>query len=214
MKVEIWSDVVCPWCYIGKRHFEQALARFEHRDEVEVVWRSYELDPTAPPVREGTTADYLSAKYGWSKEQVDQAHERVEGIAAQSGLEYHLDSTRGGNSFDAHRLLHLAAEYGKQDELKEALLRAYFTDNEAVGDPVALTKVALATGLDEAEVTETLASDRFADAVRDDEQRARLLGISGVPFFAIDEAYGVSGAQPAEHILGALEHAWNARAAA
>ena len=201
VKVEIWSDVVCPWCYIGKRRFESALARFGH--EVEVVWRSFELDPEAP-VRRGPTLEHLARKYGISEEQAAGMHQRMTALAAAEGIEFHLDETQGGNTFDAHRLLHLAKEHGKQGELKERLMRAYFTESEPVGE----REVGLA------DAAEVLASDAYADAVRADEREARLLGISAVPFFVIDRYYGIEGAQPADAILQALDGAWVAKAAA
>ena len=204
MKIEIWSDVVCPWCYIGKRRFESALAQFEHADEVEVVWRSFELDPEAP-VRRGPTLEHLARKYGISEEQAAGMHERMTVLAAAEGIEFHLDETQGGNTFDAHRLLHLAKEHGKQGELKERLMRAYFTESEPIGEREVLAQLAGEVGL--ADAAEVLASDAYADAVRADEREARLLGISAVPFFVIDRYYGIEGAQPADVILDALTRA-------
>lgn len=214
MKVEIWSDVVCPWCYVGKRRFEAALARFAHRDEVEVIWRSFELDPNAPRRREGTTAEHLAAKYGMSPEQVAASEERLTGLAAAEGLEYHLDETTGGNTFDAHRLIHLGAAHGIQDAVKERLMLAYFTEGAAIGEREVLQRLGVDVGLAADEVAELLAGDRFAAEVRDDEHRAQLFGIQGVPFFGIDERYGVSGAQSADLILSALDQAWGEREAA
>jgi predicted DsbA family dithiol-disulfide isomerase len=209
MQVEIWSDVVCPWCYVGKRRFEAALARFAERAEVEVVWRSFELDPDAPQQRERPATEHLAQKYGMSVEQAEASQQRLTDLATAEGLEYHLDRTAGGNSFDAHRLLHLAAAAGLQDRLKERLLRAYFTEGEAIGRPDVLARLAADAGLDPAEVDEVLAGERFAAEVRADEHRARLLGINGVPFFAIDARYGISGAQSSDLILSALEQAWS-----
>jgi predicted DsbA family dithiol-disulfide isomerase len=211
MQVEIWSDVVCPWCYVGKRRFEAALARFGERDEVDVVWRSFELDPNAPQQRDLPSTRHLAEKYGMSIEQAEASQQRLTDLAAAEGLEYHLDRTAGGNSFDAHRLLHLAAASGLQDALKERLLRAYFTEGEAIGRPEVLQRIAAEAGLDPAEVADVLAGEQYADEVRADEQRARLLGINGVPFFAIDGRYGISGAQSSDLILSALEQAWSER---
>jgi predicted DsbA family dithiol-disulfide isomerase len=213
MKVEIWSDVVCPWCYVGKRRFESALARFDHRDDVEVVWRSFELDPEAPARREGTAAEHLASKYGMSPEQVLASQERLTGLAAAEGLEYHLDATAGGNTFDAHRLIHLGAAHGLQDDVKERLMFAYFTEGAAIGEPDVLQRLGVEVGLPGDEVAELLAGDRFAAEVRADEHRARLFGVSGVPFFGIDERYGVSGAQSSDLILSALDQAWAEREA-
>jgi predicted DsbA family dithiol-disulfide isomerase len=208
MQVEIWSDVVCPWCYIGKRRFETALARFEHKDAVQVTWRSFELDPSAPRLREDTNTERLAQKYGMSVEQAQQSHDRVTQLAAQENLTYHLAQARSGNTFDAHRLIHLAAQHGVQDAAKERLLRAYFTEGEAIGEQATLFRLAQDVGIDEAEAQQVLTSDAFADAVRADEQEARELGINGVPFFVLDRRYGVSGAQPADHLLQALQQAW------
>ena len=205
MLVEIWSDVVCPWCYIGKRRFESALAQFEQRDEVEVRWRSFELDPEAP-VRRGSTAEHLAGKYGWSPEQVAASHARLESLAAAEGLEYHLADTQGGNTFDAHRLLHAAGGVGRGAEMEERLFRGYFTEGVAVGDREALARVAAGIVPAAAQVLE---SGAFADEVRADERDAHLLGIHAVPFFAVDRRYGVEGAQPAELIVEALRRAWS-----
>jgi predicted DsbA family dithiol-disulfide isomerase len=204
VRVEVWSDVVCPWCYLGKRRLESALGLFEHRDEVEVVWRSFELDPGAPRRRGVSAAEHLAAKYGMSREQVAASWARLTDLAEAGGLEFHLDRTQGGSTFDAHRLIHLGAERGLQDEVKERFLRAYFTEGVPIGDPEVLERLAIEAGLPAGEVADVLATDRLAAEVREDERRARLLGIQGVPFFAIDERYGVSGAQPAELLLETL----------
>jgi predicted DsbA family dithiol-disulfide isomerase len=211
LTVEIWSDVVCPWCYVGKRRFERALAAFEHRDEVEVVWRSFELDPHAPRERDGSSAEHLARKYGMTVEQAEQTNAQMTALAAGEGLEYHLDRTRGGNSFDAHRLVHLAAEHGLQDAMQERLMRAYFTEGQAIGDPDTLARLATELGLDPAPLAEP---DAYADAVRVDEALAARIGIHGVPYFVLGRRYGVSGAQPSELLLQALEKAWDARVAA
>ena len=210
MKVEIWSDVVCPWCYVGKRRFEAALARFPHAGEVDVEWKSFELDPGAKPTAElrGTHAEQLQAKFGRSRAEIDAMLDRVTRMAAGEGLDFRFDLNRGGNSFDAHRLLHLAKARGRQDAMKERLDRGTFTEGLAVSDHAELTALAVETGLDEAEVRDVLASDRYADAVRADEAEARALGISGVPFFVIDRRYGVSGAQPADLFVQGLAQAW------
>jgi predicted DsbA family dithiol-disulfide isomerase len=208
MKIEIWSDVVCPWCYIGKRRFEQALAQFEHAEDVEVTWRSFELDPGAPPVRTESHAEHLARKYGVSAAQVEAMDVRLVGEARKEGLEFHLGESKSGNTFDAHRLIHLAARTGRAAAMKERLLRAYFTEGVAIGERAELVRLAAEAGLDEADVKAMLSSDRLADEVRADEARARAFGISGVPFFAIDERYGVSGAQPAEVLLDVLQQAY------
>ncbi|MGH8890015.1 MAG: DsbA family oxidoreductase [Acidothermaceae bacterium] len=208
MKVEIWSDVACPWCYVGKRRFESALNSFEHKSDVEMRWRSFELDPAAPAVREGDPVQRLADKYGMSRAQATAANDRLTTMAAAEGLDYHLDTVRSGSTFDAHRLLHLAADHGLQDALKERFLRAYFVDNEPIGDHETLVRLAIETGLDEPVVRGVLASDEYAHAVRADEKQAGAYGISGVPFFVIDARYGVSGAQSADVLLETLRRAW------
>jgi predicted DsbA family dithiol-disulfide isomerase len=210
MDIEIWSDVVCPWCYIGKRRFEHALAAFDHRGEVNVTWRSFQLDPSAPATTEGDPVERLAEKYGMSRAAAEAAQARVTANAATEGLDFHLDRARSGNTFDAHRLIHYAKSAGKQDALKERLMAGYFVEGAAIGEHDVLARLAVEVGLDEAAVLEVLDSDAFADDVRRDELEARQLGITGVPFFVLDRAYGVSGAQPSEMILGALQQAWTA----
>jgi predicted DsbA family dithiol-disulfide isomerase len=207
VKVEIWSDVVCPWCYIGKRRFEKALSAYELRPDVEIVWRSFELDPEAPRVQTESALEHLAGKYGMTIEQAGTAQQRVSDIAAEEGLDYRLADTRRGNSFDAHRLLHLAYLRGVQGELKERLFRGYFTETEPIGDKAVLERLAVDAGLGLSEVAETLQGERFAADVREDERRARLLGIHAVPFFVIDDRIGIEGAQPSEVILQALRRA-------
>ncbi len=208
MRVEIWSDVVCPWCYVGKRRFETALAQFEQRDEVKVRWRSFELDPDAPAIRDGDPVQRLADKYGMSREQAASAEANLTTMAAAEGLDYHLGTVKSGNTFDAHRLLHLAAEHGVQDDVKERFMLGYFTEGQAIGDHETLVTLAVEAGLDEAAVRATLDSDRYADEVRNDEKQAVAYGISGVPFFVVDQKYGVSGAQPADVLLATLRQAW------
>lgn len=213
MKVEIWSDVVCPWCYVGKRRFEAALARFDHRDAVEVEWRSFELDPTtASDDGSGTTtyAQRLGAKYGRTEAQAQQMLDSMTATAAAEGLEFRFDLAHHANTVDAHQVIHLARAHGLQDAMKERLLRAYFTEGAAVHDRVVLAGLAGEVGLDPLEVTRALDEHRFAADVRADEAEAAALGIRGVPFFVIDRAYGVSGAQTADVLLEALDTAWAA----
>ena len=207
MHVEIWSDIACPWCYVGKRRFEKALADFEHRDEVTVTWRSFELDPAAPAEQEGEYAERLAAKYGTSVAQAEQMVAGMTATAAGEGLDFHFDRARGGNTFDAHRVLHLAREHGIEDDVKERFLLAYFTEGELISDHPTLQRLATDTGLPAGEVADTLASGRFAEEVREDERTARSFGISGVPFFVVDRQYGASGAQPPELLLHLLRQA-------
>ena len=212
MRIEIWSDVVCPWCFIGKRRLESALEAFPHRDEVEVEYRSFELDPSAPTPATEPVVGMLARKYGVSVEQAAQMQEQVTQVAAEVGLEYHLDRTLHANTIDAHRLLHLAlAESGPrvQAELKEALMTAYFTRAEDVTDHDVLRKAATDAGLDPSRVDAVLGSREYADAVRADVDQARAFGASGVPFFVVDRKFGVSGAQPVEVFAQVLERAWD-----
>lgn len=209
MQVEIWSDVVCPWCYIGKRRFEAALANFKQRDQVEVVWKSFELDPHAPSTSEDTLNQMLARKYGMSEEKAAAANQRVTTLAAQEGLDYHLDQAHPGNTFDAHRLIHFAASRGLQGEMKERLMHAYFSEGQPIGDRETLVKLGAEVGLDAEEARAVLAGNAYSDEVNADKREASLLGISGVPFFVIDEKYGISGAQPTELFQQALEQAWS-----
>jgi predicted DsbA family dithiol-disulfide isomerase len=202
--VEIWSDIACPWCYVGKRRFEAALAAYEHRDEVQVTWRSFELDPSAPREREHDGATHLAEKYGTSRDEALAMQRRMTDAAAEDGLEFRFDIARGGNTFDAHRLVHLAAAHGMQDAMKERLMRAYLTEGELIADPAVLTRLAVEAGLPEDEVRDTLATDRFAADVREDERTAERIGIRAVPFFVVDRAVGASGAHPPEALLELL----------
>jgi predicted DsbA family dithiol-disulfide isomerase len=208
MKVEIWSDVVCPWCYIGKRRFESALAEFPHRDEVEVIYRSFELDPTAQVDSGKSVTEMLAGKYGVSLEQAAAMNSRVTGIAAGEGLDYHLDKARHANTVKAHRLVHLAASKGLQDEVMERVMTAYFSEGENIGDTETLVRLTGETSLDADVARVVLEGDAYTDAVRADERRAQMLGITGVPFFVFDEHYGVSGAQPTELLREVLDTAW------
>jgi predicted DsbA family dithiol-disulfide isomerase len=208
MEIEIWSDIACPWCYIGKRRFEAALARFEHRDEVTVKWRSFELDPEAPGERVGDRAQHLADKYGMTLEQAQGAERQMTETAAGEGLDFRFDIARAGNTFDGHRVIHLAAEHGLEDEMKERLLRAYFSEGELVSDPETLVRLAVEVGVPEAAARETVAGDRFAEDVRSDERDAAQLGISAVPTFIVDRAIGGSGAHPPEALLNLLHQGW------
>ncbi len=208
MKVEIFSDVVCPWCAIGKRRFEAALERFSHQDEVDVHWRAFELDPYAPASSDVDVATHLAEKYGMSREQAIASQRRLAELAAVDGLEFHFERTKRANTFDAHRLLHYAHEVGVQDALKERLFAAYFTDGEEIADHATLVRLGTDVGLDADKSAEVLESGRYAADVRADEAAARQLGVTGVPFFVIDRRYGISGAQSPGTILEVLEEAW------
>ncbi len=205
MQIEIWSDVICPWCYIGKRRFEQALAQFGHREQINVIWRSFELDPNAPKQYSGTPNELLSRKYNISLQQADEMIARVTARAREVGLEYHLNNARRGNTFDAHRLIHFAVEKQVGDKAIESIMHAYFSESMPVGDRAALAKLAPKFGISESEALAMLESDKYSDTVRADESRAAEFGISGVPFFVFDEKSGISGAQPVEVFTEALQ---------
>jgi predicted DsbA family dithiol-disulfide isomerase len=208
LSVDVWSDIACPWCYVGKRHLEAALQDFPHREAVSVAWRAFELDPSAPAVREPASyAERLGKKYGTTTAQAQAMIDRMTDVARADGLDFRFDRARPGNTFDAHRLLHLAGERGAQDAVKERFLRAYLTEGEPIGDPRALSRLAVEAGLDADEVASVLGSDTYGREVREDEAQARANGISGVPFFVIGR-YGLSGAQPAALLLKALTRAW------
>jgi predicted DsbA family dithiol-disulfide isomerase len=210
MQVEIWSDHLCPFCYIGKRHYETALAAFPHRDQVETVWRSFQLNPDAPIETDGDLHDYVASKFDRTRAQAKAINDQMVQRAALSGLHYDLDAARPTNSFDAHRLTHLAAHHGydKQDQAEERLMAAYFTEGQHLGRHETLRKLAAEIGLDPTEVEAMLTSTAYADEVRADERLAREFGISGVPFFIFDRRYAISGAQPPEVFARALAQAW------
>jgi predicted DsbA family dithiol-disulfide isomerase len=208
MDVDIWSDIACPWCYIGKRRFEAALAQFEHRDEVRIVWRSFELDPSAPPEHPGSRTVRLAKKYGMTTEQATAIEQHLTREAADAGLEFRFERARAGSTFDAHRLVHLAESRGLGDAAKERLLHAYFNEGELVADPHTLTRLAAEVGVPEDEAGEMLAGDRYAEEVRADERLAAQLGISAVPTFVVDRRLGLSGAQPPEVLLELLRQGW------
>jgi predicted DsbA family dithiol-disulfide isomerase len=206
--VEIWSDVVCPWCFIGKRRFESALARFPHRDEVEVIHRSFELDPRAQRSRGGTLQEHLANKYGLTPDRAAEMNAHVTDLARAEGLDYHLEQARPGNTFDAHRLIHMAAEHGGGLDGWERLSRAYFSEGVPIGEPEALVGLAPDLGLVPADVVRMLNGEEYAEGVRSDEAEAQALGIHAVPFFVLNRSLGVSGAQPPEVLTGALQRAW------
>jgi len=210
MQIEIWSDVVCPWCYIGKRRLERALGEFEHADEVEVTWRSFQLNPDTPPGTSVPTLDYLAQRFG---PQAQAMSARVAELGKGEGLTLDFASSLTVNTLEAHRMLHLAADLGIGDAAKERLLRAHFTEGADLSDHETLTKLMTEAGADEARVREVLAGTEYADAVQADIDMARRLGANGVPFFVIDRKYGISGAQTAETFLHALRTAYAAEEA-
>jgi predicted DsbA family dithiol-disulfide isomerase len=205
MQIDIWSDVVCPWCYLGKRRFEKALAAFEGRDDVRVAYRSFQLDPTRAKGETSSRHAMLRSKYRLTEEQVRAMDQKMEQIAAAAGLEYHLnDAGLTGNTLDAHQLVHLAAGHGRADEMLERLYKAYFTEQLSIFDVESLLALAADKGLDTMEVREALESGLYVDAVRRDLNEARSLGVTGVPFFMIDGRYRISGAQAMDIFSRAL----------
>ncbi len=208
MKVEIWSDIMCPFCYIGKRQFENGLKGFAHNDEVEIVWRSFQLDPSMEYIPGKTIHQVLADKKGLPVEQAKQLNEHVTNSAKQLGLHYNLDKAIPANTFHAHRLSHLAASFHLQNEMEERLFRAYFSEGKNIGDFATLFELGVEIGLPEKEVRLALETNAYSDEVNQDIQAAMELGIRGVPFFVIDNKYAVSGAQPAPLFQEALETAW------
>lgn len=213
MRVEIWSDIACPWCYVGKARFEKALDAFPHRDEVEVVHRSFELDPGRAKGDIQPVIRMLTKKYGMSEAQAQAGEENLGAQAAAEGLEYRTRDRDHGNTFDMHRLLHFAKEQGRQDELIQALYQANFAEERSVfNDDERLVELAVGAGLDAEGARKVLADPAaYADEVRADEREAAELGANGVPFFVLDRKYGVSGAQPADVFAQALTQAWGER---
>ncbi len=208
MKIDIWSDIMCPFCYIGKRKFEKALEQFEQKESVEVEWHSFQLQPDVRHEPGTDVYDFLAAAKGTTREQAKQMNNQVAAMAKEVGLHYDFDNMAVANTFQGHRLLHLAAKHKLQDEAKERLLRAQFMEGKNLEDLDVLTRLGVEIGLDEQEVRQMLLSDAYAYDVKRDMQEAQNLGVRGVPFFVINRKYGVSGAQPSEVFLQALQQAW------
>lgn len=208
MKVEIWSDVMCPFCYIGKRRFEGALQQFANKDKVEVEWKSFQLQPGLKTEAGKSTVQHLAESKGWTLDYARQMTNNVTAMAAEVGLQYDFDKAVVANSFDAHRLSHLAKKHGVQDALEEALFKAYFTLGQNTADHEVLTQLGVSVGLNEAEVRQLLAGNDYTGEVKRDIYEAQQVGVRGVPFFVIDGKYAVSGAQPGETFLRALNSGW------
>lgn len=208
LKVEIWSDVMCPFCYIGKRRFENALEKFEHQDKVEIIWKSYQLDPGMKNNTGVDLYDYLAERKGIAREQSAQMHHQMTAMAKEIGLTYNFDKAVIANSFDAHRLSHLAKAEGLQDTLEEALFKAYFTDGKNIADHDILIKIGTEAGLDAGSVQQVLDSNQYAEEVKRDIDEANQIGVRGVPYFVLGDQYAVSGAQHSETFLAALNQTW------
>ena len=205
MQVEIWSDILCPWCYIGKREFENALAEFKNKDKVEITWKSFELDPAAQKDYPGDLYDLLSSKYNISVDKAKQMTAALVARANSIGLQYNMDTAKATNSFDAHRLIHLAMKHGLQEKVIESLSSAYLIEGLHIGSRETLTKIGLDAGLKASDIQAMFESNKFADDVRKDEYEAQNLQVRGVPFFLIDRKYSLSGAQPQVVFGEALE---------
>ena len=209
MKVDIWSDVVCPFCYIGKRKFEKALVQFAHRDEVEVVWHSFELTPDFQPIPGESIHESLAKKKGVSGEEGRKMNDFMTGVAREVGLAYDFDRTIPANTFLAHQLIHLGAHHGRQDATKERLMAAYYLEGQNIGDLDTLVKLGTELGLDATESRAALLAGTYAEAVRIDEYHAQQINVRGVPFFVFEDKYAVSGAQPPELFAEVLEKVWS-----
>ncbi|MET0287107.1 MAG: DsbA family oxidoreductase [Polyangiales bacterium] len=210
LTVEVWSDIACPWCWVGKRRLEAALAKFEHAKDTQVIWRAYELDPSAPALRKEDYVQRLADKYGRSRADAQKTLiDRMVDTGKTEGLKFDFEQIQSGNTFLGHRLLHLGHERGLQDAVKERMFRGYFSEGAAVGVPEVAAKLAIDAGLDPDEVAGVIQSDQFEDAVRKDLREAREIGVDGVPFFLFGRKYAVGGAQPPELLLKALQQTWS-----
>ena len=208
MKVEIWSDIVCPFCYIGKRKFENALHSFDQKDKVEIVWRSFQLDADLKQIKGQSVDEYLGIRKGTSTEKGKEMNAYMAGVAKEVGLEYNFDIAIINNTMNAHRLSHLAAKHGIQNTMEEALFDAYYTKGKDIGDVETLTEIGISAGLNKADIDTLFASDEYTDAVRMDQVEAAQIGVQGVPFFVFNNKYAVSGAQPTDVFKEILAKAW------
>jgi len=209
MKIEIWSDIVCPFCYIGKRKLEKALAKFPNKEEIEIEWKSFQLNPEEKTNPSISTIENLAKGKGWSLEQAKDASNYVTEAASKEGLTFDFDKSVVANTLNGHRMIHLAQAYGKGSEMKERLLKAYFTDGLNVDDIATLKSIAVDLGLDAEEAQAVLDSNKYLDEVNQDIYESRLVGVRGVPFFVLDRKYGISGAQPDEVFDDTLKKAWS-----
>lgn len=209
VRIDVWSDILCPFCHLGRRHLELALEQFEHRDEVGVVWHSFQLDRTADPVDDAPVIDRVAAKYGVPREQMVAQHEQMARDAASVGLDFQWEKLRGGNSYDAHRLIHFARTLGLEEPLTQRLMTAWYSEGEAIGDQDTLVRLAVEAGLEADAVRALLASDDHGIDVRTDLALASQIGITSVPTFVLDQKYGVTGAQPVEVLLNSIRQVWD-----
>ncbi|QFG69910.1 DsbA family oxidoreductase [Ornithinimicrobium pratense] len=208
MRIDVWSDLLCPFCHLGRRHLALALTEFEHADQVSVIWHSYQLDPDAPATLEGSNVQRLAEKYGVDRDQMVATQEQLAADAAEVGLDYRWEQTVGGNSYDAHRVIHLARFQGLEEAVTSRIMQAWFTEGRSIGDQDVLVELAADAGLDPEDVRGVLAQDSFGAEVRADIDLATRIGISAVPTFVLDQKFGVTGVQPVETMVGALRYAW------
>lgn len=210
LQVEIWSDIMCPFCYIGKRHFEEALNKFTDRENIEIVWKSFQLDPEIPAVisKPQNVYEYLANRKGMSYDQSVSMHQNVTAMAQKAGLEYNFDKTVIANSFNAHKVIQLAKTKGLGDTIEERFFKAYFTEGKNLADSTTLAELGSDIGLDKEEILHALKDDRYAYLVNQDITEARQIGVTGVPFFVFNRKYAVSGAQPADAFLKTIEKAY------
>ncbi|WP_131106175.1 DsbA family oxidoreductase [Ornithinimicrobium sufpigmenti] len=209
MRIDVWSDLLCPFCHLGRRHLALALEEFEHADQIQVIWHSYQLDPEAPATAPGSNLDRLAEKYGVDRDQMVATQEQLAADAAEVGLDYRWQDTVPGNSYDAHRIIHFARFQGLEEAVTGRIMRAWFTEGRAIGDQNVLIELATEAGLDPQDVRGVLAQDSFGTEVRADIDLATRIGISAVPTFVLDQKFGVTGVQPVETMLGALRYAWD-----
>lgn len=217
MRIDIWSDIICPFCIIGKRHLELALEDFPHAAEVDIHWHSFELDPKAADNEGATVVDLIADKYGISREESIASQQDIARRAEQVGLHFNWEEAKPGNTFNAHRLIHAAREYFSRPEvshnldsgdIEEAFIRAYFTEGKDISDPKELKQIALSLGMDEDRIDSVLSSEEFGDIVRTDELHAQQIGITGVPFFLVENKWAINGAQPVDMFRQALQQIW------
>lgn len=208
MRIDVWSDILCPFCHLGRRHLQLALEQFEHADEVSVVWHSFQLDPDAPAQVDGSNVERLAEKYGMSLEEATTSQQELAADAAEVGLDYQWEKVVSGNSYDAHRLIHLARFQGIEEQVTDRIMRAWYSEGASIGDREVLVGLAVEAGLDEVAVRGVLESDSFGHEVRTDIAVAQQIGISSVPTFVLDQKFGVPGAQPVDVMLNAIRYAW------
>ncbi len=208
LKIQIWSDIMCPFCYIGKRKIEEAIKQFEHKESIVIEWKSFQLDPSFVATPHESIAEHLAEKYGRDIDWANSSLQNMTENAKQSGLDFHFEKSILANSLNAHRLMHLAKKYNRSNELKELLFKAYLTEGKDVNNWNTLEEIGVAVGLPIDEIVALITTDDYTKQVNEDQQEAQKLGVSGVPFFVIDNKYSVSGAQATEVFLQTIEKAW------